>query len=237
MIARISNLIKPQITELLITYLTFRADYAADLNGRLSRAYRIASDGQISQIDANTWLITPQTNGRQPYTVTFNLTWKCTCPDCDPDHGDAPTIEFCGSTQATCKHIAAVALLWTAGITLPQVEAKPDEERKARNTALPASATETGSIEDFLGYSPKETRHQPCRHCGRAWQQCHCPPTRTLPQPAKVTVLSPEAKRKFEEMLDHDKARREATQAGYEAALKPEARRRTACEFTKVQRW
>lgn len=212
MIARISNLIKPQITELLMTYLTFRADYGQTLNGRLSRAYRIASDGEVSQIDANTWLVTPQTNGREPYIVTFDLIWRCTCPDCDPDHGHAPVIEFCGSTQATCKHIAAVAFRWTAGLYIPQAEAQP------------APANGNG-------------RHSVCSKCKLSWQQCTCPLSKPQPQPAKVTVLSPEAKRKFEEMLDHDKARREATQAGYEAALKPEARRRTSCQFEHIQKY
>lgn len=111
-----------------------------------------------------------------------------------------------------CKHTLGVMMSIKAGIDIPQAEAKP----------APA---------------PSNGRRQPCRRCGRAWQQCQCPPVRSLPQPAKVTILSPEAKRKFEEMLDHAKARNEQGQKALDAALKPEARRRTRCQFTHIQKY
>jgi hypothetical protein len=212
MITQTTKKVKQIAEALLMIYLHFRADYGEALNGRLARAYRIASDGLVTQITPNSWQVTAGTNGRAPYTVTFDMVWQCTCPDCSHE-GYAPTIEFCGSVQPVCKHIAAVALLWTSGLNIPQAEAKP--------AAQPAS----------------NGRSAFCPTCYLSWQQCNCQKN-GLPQPAKVTVLSPEAKRKFEEMIEHSRARNAQGQKALDAALKPEGRRRrTSCEFTNVQRW
>lgn len=163
MIAQNNPKVKPQTTEnLLKTYFEFSRDYGTPLKGRLARSYRLASDGQITQIDANTWTVTAATNGRPPYTVRFNPVtsdfpgWTCDCPDCGPT-GYAPTLDFAGGVQPTCKHIAACALAWAAGPPAAQ---------------------------------PRNGRYAACPECKLPWQQCNCKNGNCQSrQPAKVTTL------------------------------------------------
>ncbi len=158
---------------LLRTYFAFGAFYGDLLNGRIARAYRIVMDGLISRLDENTYLVAPQTNGRQPYRVTFNRVtsdnpgWQCDCPDCGPT-GHAPTIEFGGGVQPTCKHIVAVLLMWTAQVHIPWTDAPP--------APAPTNGNRT--------YNHRTT----CKNCKCDWQECYCTIIEPLPEPARITT-------------------------------------------------
>jgi hypothetical protein len=192
--------------ELLKMYFAMSAFYRNLLNGRISRAYRIVSSGLVSRRDESTYLVT-SSNGKD-YTVTFNKVtdpnpgWQCTCPDCQAG-GRAPTIGFGGGVQPTCKHIVAVMLAWSAKVHIPQADPPPAQA------------------------PPRNGRHAPCPHCGLVWQQCNCPQAtltgRNLPEPARITKLSPEAKKMLREMNEKDEARNVVGAKALETALSPGA--------------
>ncbi len=161
---------------LLMTYFAFRRDYGQLLNGRNARAYRIASNGDVSQVDENTWKVKAATNGRAYYIVAFNpMThhcpgWSCNCPDCDKENGGhAPVMAFCGGFGPICKHIVAVAMVWAGRIALPLCDCPdaPPASAPARingKQVKPFLCPRCGS-DNLAGNS----RGLECNDCGYRW--------------------------------------------------------------------
>ncbi len=191
-------------TNLLTTYFTFSQEYATELNGRVSRGYRIVSDGSVTQVNENTWYVT-SSDGKTVYTVTFNPTthetpgWNCNCPDCGPT-GSAPIMDFCGSAnRPICKHIVAVAMVWAGRIEVSQA-------------------------------TRKYNRATTCQECKKDWQECDCAPASTTPEPARITRYSKKSQQLLESILPTE-AEEEAAERALQAALKPEGRRQTRANF------
>ena len=137
------------------------------LNGRIERGAAIVEAGCIREIGPTVYEVArPSGSGR--YRVTFDLVWRCTCPDFQHN---APHLEFGGSVGPVCKHIIAGFFLWLLGEEAPapapagQPISKAEFEQAAirkaadkaerRRTALPA--TDNGRIEDMLGYEVEPT--------------------------------------------------------------------------------
>lgn len=215
----------PVSESLLSTFTTFIVEYPA-LNGsqdefdtaRNNSGYRVAANGSVSRVDDNTWQVT-SSNGRGAYTVTFDLVWKCNCPDCDPDYGHAPVMDFCGSSgHSICKHIVAAAMSWIAGLTIPTARRLPTLPRCDCPDAPPAPSPAANG----------NGRHAICPKCRLLWQQCNCKKG-PLPQPARVTT--PE---NINEPLTVAEQRQAARNAN---GIKQDTRCRSGASFGNPQRW
>lgn len=104
------------MTTLAQTLEEIKAQFAATLNGRCERAARIALSGAVTRLDDHTWQVGSQSEPGTSYTVTFKLGWQCTCEDfAGTGYSPAPTAEFFGGSQCTCKHILAVGACWVSG--------------------------------------------------------------------------------------------------------------------------
>lgn len=174
---------------------------------RLIRAAQLLTKGRV-HADGR---VCSQTDPDACYQTTYNLVYRCECPD--HDSGRAP---WSPMSPATCKHVWAVWLAWALDWPLEAPPApSPDfdrvaqrkaqdwadqlADRQARDTALPASVDRTDSLEDYLGYDPAPA----------------------LPDRIELDAAAREAIRRSSEKV--------AANAGlYEAALKPDPINRNA---------
>lgn len=96
--------------------LGIKAQFGRVLNGRIEAGHALAIAGAVTKVNPNTWRVASQSEPERAYTVKFSLAWSCTCPDhLGTGYHPAPTVEFFGGVQPTCKHVISAAVCWASG--------------------------------------------------------------------------------------------------------------------------